>query len=62
MQYVQIARIERACGLLKSTTQTAQQIALSLGYQDDAAFRKLFIKHKGMGMGEYRRNREFFES
>lgn len=55
MQYVQIARIERACYLLKNTTQTAQQIALSLAYQDDAAFRKVFIKHKGIGMGEYRR-------
>ncbi|MEC8328205.1 MAG: helix-turn-helix domain-containing protein [Pseudomonadota bacterium] len=61
MQYVQIARIERACGLLKTTNKTAQQIALGLGYQDDAAFRKLFIKHKGVGMGEYRRNKEFFE-
>ena len=61
MQYVQIARIERACGLLKSTNKTAQQIALSLGYQDDAAFRKLFIKHKGVGMGEYRRNKEFLD-
>ena len=62
MQYVQIARIERACGLLKTTNKTAQQIALSLGYQDDAAFRKLFIKHKGVGMGEYRRNKEFLSS
>lgn len=57
MHYVQIARIERACYLLKSTSQTAQQIAFSLGYQDDAAFRKLFIKHKGVGMGEYRREK-----
>ncbi len=55
MQYVQIARIERACYLLKHTSNTAQQIASMLSYQDDAAFRKVFIKHKGISMGEYRR-------
>lgn len=59
MQYVQIARIEKACVRLKATDKTAQEIASELGYQDDAAFRKLFLKHLGVGMGEYRRKKEW---
>jgi len=54
-EYAQCVRIEKARELLQFTKRTVDQIAWSVGYEDPAAFRRIFIRLVGTSPGDYRR-------
>jgi transcriptional regulator GlxA family with amidase domain len=54
-EYAQHLRIERARELLQFTRCPVDQIAWTVGYEDPAAFRRLFRRIVGLSAGEYRR-------
>jgi transcriptional regulator GlxA family with amidase domain len=47
-EYIQRVRVQKACESLESTTQSFEQIAHSIGYDDVNSFRKVFIKTIGL--------------
>ena len=54
VEYVQHIRVGKARELLEFTRRTVDQIAWSVGYEDAAAFRKLFHRLTGLSPHEYR--------
>jgi len=54
VQYIQKVRVQKACELLESTTQSFEQIALNIGYDDVNSFRKVFIKIIGLTPSAFR--------
>lgn len=48
IQYIQKVRVQKACEILETTTQSFEQIALNIGYDDVNSFRKVFIKVIGL--------------
>ena len=54
-QYMQRLRVQVACELLESTSQTFENIASQLGYEDVSAFRKVFARVMGLTPREFRR-------
>jgi len=54
VEYVQHLRVGKARGLLEFTRRTVDQIAWSVGYEDPAAFRKLFHRVVGLSPSQYR--------
>src|SRR3546814_13121432 len=54
VEYVQHLRVGKARELLEFTKRTVDQIAWSVGYEDAAAFRKLFHSLIGLAPNEYR--------
>lgn len=53
-QYIQRVRIQRACDLIETTHDTFESISLKVGYEDNSAFRKTFIKIMGLTPREFR--------
>lgn len=53
--YVQQLRIEAAKRILETDNQTVEQITSAVGYEDPAAFSKLFVKLCGVSPAVYRR-------
>ena len=54
IEYVQHLRIGKARELLEFTRRSIDQIAWSVGYEDPAAFRRVFGRILGLTPGEYR--------
>lgn len=54
IEYAQHLRIAKAREHLEFTRRTIDQIAWSVGYEDAAAFRKLFHRLVGLSPGDYR--------
>ncbi|MBT0670649.1 GlxA family transcriptional regulator [Novosphingobium profundi] len=54
IEYVQHLRVGKARELLEFTRRTVDQIAWSVGYEDPAAFRRVFNRIQGLTPGEYR--------
>ncbi|SEQ86838.1 Transcriptional regulator GlxA family, contains an amidase domain and an AraC-type DNA-binding HTH domain [Amphritea atlantica] len=54
-EYIQQLRISKACDALESSADSIELIALSSGYDDVSAFRKVFIKITGLTPREFRR-------
>jgi transcriptional regulator GlxA family with amidase domain len=54
-EYAQSVRVEKARELLQFTKRTVDQIAWSVGYEDAAAFRRVFGRLVGLTPGDYRR-------
>lgn len=54
VEYVQHLRVGKARELLEFTKRTVDQIAWAVGYEDAAAFRKLFHRLIGLSPNEYR--------
>lgn len=54
VEYVQILRVEEAKQLLESTDQPTDAVALAVGYQDQAFFRRLFKRRTGITPARYR--------
>lgn len=54
VEYVQHIRVGKARELLEFTRRTVDQIAWSVGYEDVAAFRKLFHRITGLSPQDYR--------
>lgn len=54
-EYAQCLRVEKARELLQFTKRTVDQIAWSVGYEDPAAFRRVFGRLVGLPPGDYRR-------
>ncbi|HZG85949.1 AraC family transcriptional regulator [Paenibacillus sp.] len=57
-EYVQLKRIERACGLLVDTDHKIASIAKQTGYQDAAHFSEVFRRLIGIGPSQYRKGAE----
>jgi AraC family L-rhamnose operon transcriptional activator RhaR len=55
-RYLQLVRIQKSCELLKTTGQTVQQIAQTVGYSDMKFYHALFLKITGMTPKLYRRH------
>ena len=55
IEYAQCVRMEKARELLQFTRRTVDQIAWSVGYEDAAAFRRVFGRLVGLSPGDYRR-------
>lgn len=53
-EYLQRLRIQKACDLLETTQYSFDQIAHLVGYQDNAACRKTFIKIMGLAPRAFR--------
>nr|WP_245454346.1 GlxA family transcriptional regulator [Aquabacter cavernae] len=53
-EYAQHLRIGKARELLEFTRRSVEQIAYAVGYEDAAAFRKLFHRIVGLTPGDYR--------
>lgn len=53
-QYIQRIRIQRACELIETTNDTFESISQKVGYEDNSAFRKTFIKIMGLPPREFR--------
>lgn len=53
-EYAQHLRIGKARELLEFTRRSVEQIAWTVGYEDAAAFRKLFHRIIGLSPGDYR--------
>lgn len=53
-EYVQHLRVGKARELLEFTKRSVDQIAWAVGYEDSAAFRKIFSRLIGLPPGEYR--------
>lgn len=53
-QYLQRVRVQKACELLETTTQSFEHIALSVGYEDANSFRKVFLKVIGLCPSAFR--------
>ncbi|MDD7912034.1 helix-turn-helix domain-containing protein [Pseudovibrio exalbescens] len=53
--YLQMVRVEKARSQLELSSRPVDEIAWSVGYQDPAAFRKVFQKVIGLSPGEYRK-------
>lgn len=58
LAYMTHWRMEHARNLLSSGRQSVYQVALSAGYQSEAAFIKVFKKHSQMTPGQYRRHHQ----
>ena len=54
-EYAQCVRVEKARELLQFTRRSIDQIAWSVGYEDPAAFRRVFGRLVGLAPGDYRR-------
>ncbi len=54
IEYVQHLRIGKARELLEFTKRTVDQVAWAVGYEDAAAFRRVFHRILGLSPGEYR--------
>ncbi len=54
-EYTQCVRMEKARELLQFTKRAVDQIAWSVGYEDAAAFRRVFNRLVGLSPGDYRK-------
>ncbi len=54
-EYVQNLRIEKAKELLQTTRRSVEHIALSVGYRDVTAFRRLFKRDTGLSPADFRK-------
>lgn len=54
MQYIQRLRVQKACELLESTTQSFEKISANVGYDDVNSFRKVFIKIIGLSPSAFK--------
>lgn len=55
LSYLRTVRMQRAMRLLTESTQSLEQVALAVGYQDAFGFSKAFKKTVGESPGEFRR-------
>ena len=55
IQYVQLARLEEAKTLLRTTDLSVDEIASRVGYQSGSTLSALFVKKLGVTPGKYRR-------
>ncbi|MDJ0833367.1 MAG: helix-turn-helix domain-containing protein [Gammaproteobacteria bacterium] len=55
LQYLQKVRIQHACNLLEASRLPSSKIVYAIGYRDESSFRRLFKKHLGTTMEQYRR-------
>ena len=53
-EYVQNLRVGKARELLEFTRRPVDQVAWSVGYEDPAAFRRVFARIVGLAPGDYR--------
>lgn len=58
IDYLNQVRVKNACGLLSSTDQSIQKIAVLCGFRSGTYFSNLFKKHTGLSPREYRQNNE----
>ena len=56
VRFVQEVRLEQATFLLRTTNQTADAIAATVGYRDVGTLRSLIRRRRNTTMGALRRN------
>jgi transcriptional regulator GlxA family with amidase domain len=54
IEYVQILRVEESKQMLEATSESIEQIAAQVGYEDSTSFRRLFKRMTGTTPGRYR--------
>ena len=55
MQFLQRIRVEAVMEQLQLTPAPVNQIIWDIGYEDVSSFQRLFKRHTGLTMSEYRR-------
>jgi transcriptional regulator GlxA family with amidase domain len=55
IEYLQRTRVEAAKRRLESAARTVDEIALEVGYEDAASFRRIFTRHVGLAPLSYRK-------
>jgi transcriptional regulator GlxA family with amidase domain len=55
LEYIQRVRVEAAKQALAVTRRSLAEVASEVGYQDPAAFRRIFLRETGISPGDYRR-------
>jgi AraC family transcriptional regulator len=60
--YVTRRRLENACHLMMTSSESLSQIALSVGFSDQSHLAKRFKKAFGQSPSKWRREREIFDS
>lgn len=53
-QYIQRLRVQKACDLLEASSQSFEQIAAQVGYEDVNSLRKVFTKTIGLTPSEFK--------
>ncbi|MCD8068404.1 MAG: AraC family transcriptional regulator, partial [Lachnospiraceae bacterium] len=53
-EYLETMRIEEACGMLKDSTLTINEVAERVGYNNVRTFRRAFVRVKGVSPREAR--------
>lgn len=56
-EYLMNVRIEKACEFLSYTNLGIKEIALSIGFDDQMYFSRVFKKYKGLNPSEYRKTK-----
>jgi len=55
VEYVHLLRVEESRRMLETTREPVDDIALAVGYEDAAYFRRLFKRKTGVTPAQYRR-------
>lgn len=56
-QFINKVKLEKACEILKNTSNTITEVALSVGFNDVLTFSRFFSKHMKMSPSEYRKKK-----
>ncbi len=54
LDYLQILRVEEAKQMLETTDEPVDAVAVAVGYQDPASFRRVFKRRTGVTPARYR--------
>lgn len=61
IEYINMVRIQKACGFIKKTGESTQSIAYKCGFSTTSSFCRCFRKYTGLSTGEWKESEENWE-